>query len=67
MTKKKSIRAIPQEPAPTQKPPPDERKSGFSEVACGYTPEQFLREAERCLMCPEQRYCRFNSVRTRWA
>ena len=31
-----------------------ERAKNFTEVACGYRPEDALREAERCLMCPDQ-------------
>jgi len=34
--------------------PAEERKRNFSEVACGYTLEQALREADRCLMCPDE-------------
>ncbi len=30
---------------------PDQRKSGFSEVALGYTDEEAKKEAERCLQC----------------
>ena len=31
-----------------------ERAKNFTEVACGYPLESALREAERCLMCPDQ-------------
>ena len=31
-----------------------ERVKSFAEVACGYRLEEALREAERCLLCPEQ-------------
>ena len=30
------------------------RAKNFEEVACGYHPEEALRESERCLMCPDQ-------------
>ncbi|MDR0596615.1 MAG: FAD-dependent oxidoreductase, partial [Clostridiales Family XIII bacterium] len=30
---------------------PEERKSNFTEVVFGYTPEQAVKEAERCLEC----------------
>jgi glutamate synthase (NADPH/NADH) small chain len=33
---------------------PAERVRNFDEVACGYRVEDALREAERCLQCPEQ-------------
>lgn len=33
-----------------------ERLFNFDEVALGYTPEQAMAEAERCLNCPD-RYC----------
>ena len=31
-----------------------ERAKNFDEVACGYSLEDALREAERCLLCPDQ-------------
>ena len=34
--------------------PAAERVKNFTEVACGFSPEDALREAERCLLCPEQ-------------
>ncbi len=34
--------------------PAAERAKNFTEVACGYSPEDALREAERCLLCPDQ-------------
>ena len=41
---------------PTQTPmaeqPPDVRISNFNEVPYGYTPEQAMAEARRCLFCP---------------
>ncbi len=54
MAKKKTIRTIPQERTPMQEQPPGKRRYNFSEVACGYTLEQAQREAERCLLCPDQ-------------
>jgi glutamate synthase (NADPH/NADH) small chain len=33
--------------------PAKERAKSFQEVACGYTLENALREAERCLLCPD--------------
>ena len=46
--------------APCQTPmaeqPMPERLFNFDEVALGYTPEQAMAEAERCLNCPD-RYC----------
>ena len=32
---------------------PVERAKNFSEVACGYSVQDALRESERCLMCPD--------------
>ncbi len=54
MTKKKTIRTIPQERTPMPEQPAQERKRNFAEVACGYGLEDALREAERCLLCPDQ-------------
>ena len=33
---------------------PRARAKNFEEVACGYSLEEALREAERCLLCPDQ-------------
>ena len=33
--------------------PAKERARSFQEVACGYSPENALREAERCLLCAD--------------
>jgi glutamate synthase (NADPH) small chain len=52
--KKKTIRTIPQERTPMQEQDPKVRATNFGEVACGYTLEEALREAERCLMCPDE-------------
>jgi glutamate synthase (NADPH/NADH) small chain len=54
MAKKKTIRTIPQERTPMREQPAAERRHNFAEVACGYTLEQAQREAERCLLCPDQ-------------
>ena len=51
--KKKTIRTIPQERTPMPERDPKERARSFQEVACGYQPEHALREAERCLLCPD--------------
>ena len=53
MSMPKTIRTIPQERTPIPEQKPEERIKNFSEVALGYTMENALREAERCLMCPE--------------
>jgi glutamate synthase (NADPH/NADH) small chain len=52
--KKKTIRTIPQERTPMQEHSPDVRATNFAEVACGYTLEEAVREAERCLLCPDE-------------
>jgi len=54
MAKKRTIRTIPQERTPMREQDPAERARNFAEVACGYRLEDALREAERCLLCPEQ-------------
>lgn len=41
----------PREPMPKQKV--KERIKNFNEVALGYTEEQAMREAERCIQCPK--------------
>jgi glutamate synthase (NADPH/NADH) small chain len=51
---KKTIRTIPQERTPMGEQPPLVRARNFEEVSFGYTEEQALREAERCLFCPDQ-------------
>ena len=38
---------------PIPKQPPEVRIHNFNEVALGYTEEQAIKEAERCLQCPE--------------
>jgi len=54
MAKKKTIRSIPQERTPMREQEPAVRSKNFAEVACGYHPDDALRESERCLMCPDQ-------------
>ena len=54
MAKKKTIRTIPQERTPMREQDPKVRAKNFAEVACGYRLEDAMREAERCLMCPEE-------------
>ncbi len=53
MAKKKTIRTIPQERTPMPEQDPAVRARNFKEVACGYTLENALREADRCLQCPD--------------
>jgi glutamate synthase (NADPH/NADH) small chain len=52
--KRKTIRTIPQERTPAREQDPKVRAANFAEVACGYTLEEVWREAERCLMCPDE-------------
>lgn len=54
MVKKKTIRTIPQERTPMREQPASERVTNFSEVACGFSPEDAFRESERCLLCPDE-------------
>jgi len=54
MAKKKTIRTIPQQRTPMREQDPHERATNFTEVACGYSLDEALRESERCLMCPDQ-------------
>ncbi len=54
MAKKKTIRTIPQERTGVREQDPRERVANFAEVNCGYTEAEAMREAERCLMCPDQ-------------
>jgi glutamate synthase (NADPH/NADH) small chain len=53
MAKKKTIRTIPQARTPMSEQDAQTRGRNFSEVACGYRVEDALREAERCLLCPD--------------
>jgi len=52
--KKKTIRTIPQERTPMREQEPEVRARNFAEVACGYTLDDALREASRCLLCPDE-------------
>jgi glutamate synthase (NADPH) small chain len=52
--KKKTIRTIPQQRTPAREQDAGGRVRNFSEVACGYRPEEALNEAERCLLCPDE-------------
>jgi len=53
MAKKKTIRTIPQDRTPVRELDPRERARNFAEVSCGYDEAEALREADRCLMCPD--------------
>jgi glutamate synthase (NADPH) small chain len=53
MARKRTIRTIPQERTPVLEQAATERVRNFAEVACGYRLEDALREAERCLFCPD--------------
>lgn len=48
---KSSIERFKRTPMPKQ--PPEVRIHNFNEVALGFTPEQAINEAKRCLQCPE--------------
>ncbi|HEY2188773.1 MAG TPA: NADPH-dependent glutamate synthase [Caldimonas sp.] len=54
MAKKKTVRTIPQTRTPMPEQEPQARARNFSEVACGYSPADALREADRCLECPDE-------------
>ena len=54
MAKKKTIRTIPQERTAMPEQDAAARAKNFAEVTCGYSLDDALREAERCLLCPEQ-------------
>jgi len=53
MAKKRTVRTIPQLRTPVREEPPAERARNFAEVNCGYTEQEALLEAERCLFCPD--------------
>ncbi|MBC7131041.1 dihydropyrimidine dehydrogenase, partial [Candidatus Bathyarchaeota archaeon] len=53
MAEKKPKPKIKKEAVPIPKQPPEERIKNFNEVALGYTEEQALEEANRCLQCPK--------------
>lgn len=52
--KKRTIRTIPQQRTPAHEQDPAARAKNFLEVNRGYLLEDALREAERCLMCPDE-------------
>ena len=54
MVAKKTIRTIPQERTAMPEQPALERARNFAEVACGYSMGEMAREAERCLLCPDE-------------
>jgi len=54
MAKKKTVRTIPQSRTPMPEQEPQLRARNFAEVACGYGPADALREADRCLECPDE-------------
>ena len=53
MAKKKTIRTIPQQRTPVREQDPRERARNFAEVNCGYSEQEALTEADRCLLCPD--------------
>ncbi len=54
MAKKKTIRTIPQARTAMREQDPKVRARNFAEVTLGYSKEEALLEAERCLMCADQ-------------
>jgi len=54
MAKKKTVRTIPQSRTPMPEQEPHVRARNFDEVARGYSPADALREADRCLECPDE-------------
>ena len=52
--KKRTIRNIPQDRTAMAEQPAAERARNFTEVACGYSLAEALRESERCLLCPDE-------------
>jgi glutamate synthase (NADPH/NADH) small chain len=50
--KKKPKKKIIPTKTPMPEQPPDERRKNYDEVPYGYTPEQAIAEAQRCLQCP---------------
>mgnify|MGYP000002899476 CR=1 FL=1 len=53
MAESKPKPKIKKEAVPIPKQKPEERRRNFNEVALGYTEEQALEEANRCLQCPK--------------
>ncbi|HSL79407.1 MAG TPA: dihydropyrimidine dehydrogenase, partial [Pseudolabrys sp.] len=54
VTKKRTIRTIPQQRTSVREQDPMQRVKNFAEVNCAYSIEDALKESERCLFCPEQ-------------
>ena len=54
MAKKKTVRTIPQTRTPMPEQEPAVRARNFAEVACGYSVADAMREADRCLECPDE-------------
>lgn len=52
--KKKTIRSIPQERTAMREQEPAVRAKNFDEVTLGYSKEEALLEAERCLLCADE-------------
>ncbi len=50
---KRTVRTIPQQRTPMREQDAKARAKNFTEVACGYSVEDALREAQRCLYCPD--------------
>lgn len=53
MTESKPKPKVEKKSVPIPKQNPEDRRSNFSEVALGYTENQALTEANRCLQCPK--------------
>jgi glutamate synthase (NADPH/NADH) small chain len=53
MTKKRTIRTIPQQRTPAPEQDPQARACNFDEVNLGYDEKAALVEADRCLFCPD--------------
>jgi glutamate synthase (NADPH) small chain len=51
VVKKRTIKTIPKTRTPVREQTPGERVKNFDEVSCGYTLEDAITEAQRCLMC----------------
>jgi glutamate synthase (NADPH/NADH) small chain len=54
VAKKKTIRTIPQQRTAMREQDPKVRARNFEEVTLGYSRDEALLEAERCLMCADQ-------------
>jgi glutamate synthase (NADPH/NADH) small chain len=53
MTESKPKPKVEKKSVPIPKQNPEDRRTNFSEVALGYTEDQALTEANRCLQCPK--------------